>query len=175
MLAKKTLYYFILIFYIFLSLIFHTTLFHQILGHFKPNFLLILTVYIALYRSIPEGGLLSLLSGYFFDIFSGAPQGLYMCAFILVFFYIKVLSQAFYIHAKHLEALCIFLGSLIYFVLILVLLLIFTDALVDPSSFILRAVFITSGNTFIAVILYPYFRKFDLFIHKREKGTLAST
>lgn len=174
MLLKKTLYYIILVIYILLSLVFQTTLFHHFLGHFKPNLLLILTVYIALYRSIPEGGVLTLLSGYYFDLFSGAPQGLYMCVFILVFFSIKVLSQAFYIHAKHLEILCILLGSLIYFALIPALLSIFTDSLFDTGSFIKRMLVITCINTLLAAFIYPYFRKLDLFIHKREKGSVIS-
>ncbi len=130
-------------------------------------------MYVALYRSIPEGGVLSLLSGYFSDLFSGAPHGLYMCIFILVFFSIKVLSQAFYIHAKHLEILCIFLGSIIYFLLILPLLSIFTDSLFSIPPLMIRMAAVTMVNTLIAFFMYPYFRKLDLFSHKREKGSVT--
>jgi len=174
MLAKKTLYYVLLISYFIVSLVFQTTLLHDVFGHFKPNFLLILTVYVALYRSIPEGGALCLVAGYLFDLFSGAPQGLYMFVFILVFFSIKVLSQAFYIHSRHLEILCIFLGSIIFFVLIPPLLSIFTDSLIDTYSFLVRMIVVCCLNTLVAACIYPYCRQLDLMIHKREKGSVAA-
>ncbi|MBI2609293.1 MAG: rod shape-determining protein MreD [Deltaproteobacteria bacterium] len=168
MLLKRLLYCTSLTLFLFLAGSLEPTLFAALFGHFKPHLLLLLVIYASLYRTIPEGGFMSLLAGYFQDIFSGSPQGFYMLSFMLVFFTIKILSQAFYVPGKKLEVLSIFLGTLLATLYGLVILSIFTDHAAHFFVVFLRSALSALWNTLIGYFLFAGFHTFDLWVGKRD-------
>jgi hypothetical protein len=86
---KRLLYPFSLVFLFCVSLALLTTVFKSgFLQYLAPNLFVILLVWISLQRSFLLGGVLTLILAHFYEIFSGAPQGLILLiAMILFLFY----------------------------------------------------------------------------------------
>ncbi|MBW6510527.1 MAG: rod shape-determining protein MreD [Desulfuromonadaceae bacterium] len=59
----------------------------------KPEFLLILTVYLALHESLIKGGLLVYLFGSLYDVFAGPFWGLHGFTFLLVYYFTRGIAS----------------------------------------------------------------------------------
>ena len=164
---RKTLYG-LTIFFGFLCIAsLQMTLLPAIMGDFKPNLLLLVVIYTALYRNITEGGILSLFCGYLLDIFSGSPQGLFMFSCIVVFFSIKILAQAFFAQSIVLEFSAIFVGSFFATITCLICLVIFTDHEIIASQVFFYNFTSMIFNLAVAYLMFPVISKLDLWINKR--------
>ncbi len=172
--SKSILYFFVSTVVLIILVCFQSTLFELILKNYKPNFLIIFTIYLALYRNIPEGGFLALFAGYLQDAFSGSPMGFYMFSFVLVFFSIKVLSQAFFFQGFLTEILSVFVGSILFSICNILSIVLFTDHLISFLKLLLHTGVSALFNTVIAYLLFPVFTNFDLHLAKKEKKRVVT-
>jgi rod shape-determining protein MreD len=81
-----------------LLLTLQSTLFtHPALRFFQPDLVLFLVLWVGVKRSFVEGGWLTLGFGYLVELLSGAPQGLYLTVYTLIYFATRMLNQNFQI------------------------------------------------------------------------------
>lgn len=84
-----------------LLLTLQSTLFmHPWLRFFQPDLVLFLVLWVAIKRDFVEGGLLVLAFGYCVELFSGAPRGMFLLVFTLIFFATRMLNQNFQILSR---------------------------------------------------------------------------
>lgn len=83
--------------------------------------------YFALNRFMIEGGFLALLLGYFVEVNSGAPLGLYMVVYVMTYYAAKFLGMGFYIKSPLAEIVFVAGVSLFYKVIFLLVMGIFVD------------------------------------------------
>lgn len=166
---KTPIYYFLMFLFFLCASALQSTFLNSILGSFKPNLHLILIIYVALNRNITEGGFITLAAGYFLDIFSGSPQGFFMLSSVLTFFAIKILAQALYVHTFRLEVLSVFVGSLLFFIMNIILFLIFTNYHFSMFAILFHTIISAVLNTLIAYFAFPWLTHVDLWMNKKRE------
>lgn len=92
---KKWLFFLILP---FITVVVQSTLLNHILpGRFKPDIILMITVYMGLFQPGPAGIFNTVLSGFLTDIFSASIFGTNIFLLLLVFLTSTLLSDKFYL------------------------------------------------------------------------------
>ncbi|MEI6208882.1 MAG: rod shape-determining protein MreD [Desulfuromonadales bacterium] len=99
----------------------------HVISSFKPDLLLIITVFFALQGSYKTGTPLAWLLGLIKDSFSGLYLGLNAFSFLIIFFAIKSTSDRLYADSPGLFVLAVCAASLACSTLNLLLLLMFTS------------------------------------------------
>jgi rod shape-determining protein MreD len=94
------------------ALTFQSTLFnHPSIAFFQPDFILFFTIWVAVRREFIEGGILTLCFGYLTEALSAAPQGFYLCTYMVFYLLCRFLYQNFQITNKRVLAMVGFVFS----------------------------------------------------------------
>jgi len=81
-----------------LMLTLQSTLFtNQTIAFFQPDMMIFLVLWVAIKRDFTEGGILTLLFGYCVELQSGAPKGLFLADYMLIFLTARFLNRNFQI------------------------------------------------------------------------------
>jgi rod shape-determining protein MreD len=95
---------------------------------FRPNLLLIIVVFLG-FRGTTQGGIIaSIIMGLVHDTFSGLYLGLHAFSYLLIFLIINRVAHRFYTENNILMVMGTFLASLVYAMVTLLLLLMFSVA-----------------------------------------------
>jgi cell shape-determining protein MreD len=80
-------------------------------------------VYLSLFRSLSAGILVVVIIGYFMDMVSGSPDGIYMAAFMIIFLMFRNITAYFHAQETLLFTICtavgVFVENLIFCLLLL--------------------------------------------------------
>lgn len=88
----------ILLFFSLMGIAIQGSLFYSYpLFYLQPDLLLLLVIWAALRREFFEGGVLTLLLGYFAEIHSSAPSGLFLSCYMIVFLMTRFSAKVFII------------------------------------------------------------------------------
>lgn len=93
----------------------------------KPEFLLILTIYLALHESLIKGGLLVYLLGCLYDGFAGPFLGLHGFAFLLLYFVTRVIASRMNTESSGSLIFLVGIGTLLHTVIVFLALAYFAD------------------------------------------------
>jgi rod shape-determining protein MreD len=128
-------------------------------SHFKPDLLLIVTVFVALRDSFEKGAPLAWSLGLIKDVFSGLYLGLNAFIFLMLFLVIKSSSDRLYAESGELFIVTVTLASLASVVSAMLLSLMFTAAPGVAYSMLFSLIPHTAMNAFCAslVTLFPLF------------------
>lgn len=87
------------------------------------DILIPLVVYLSLFRSLSAGLLTVLIIGYLMDMVSGAPNGIYMAVFMIVFLVFRNITAYFHAQERLLFTVCtaagVFIENLIFSLLLI--------------------------------------------------------
>ena len=87
-----------LIFFALLMMSMQSTLFSNVtLSFFQPDLVLFIVLWVAMKRDFYEGGILTFLLGYCVELNSGAPAGLFMTNYMLIFMLTRFFYKNFHI------------------------------------------------------------------------------
>src|ERR1035437_810875 len=101
-----------------------TLLYFPSIAFFQPDLLIFFVLWVAIKRSFIEGGILTLLFGYLAELYSAAPQGFYLCTYMVIYLIACFLYQQFQISSKKVLVFVgigfsIFLRLIVLFILFL--------------------------------------------------------
>lgn len=153
---------FLLLFLLLLSVLLQVSVLPvYLIGSFKPDFLLIIMVFLGLRVSFEAGTALSWLLGLVKDAFSGLYLGLNAFTFLLIFFAIKSTSARLYSDSPGLFVISVCAASLVCCIVNMLLLLMFTSSGGVSYSIISDLLPYLLINSFTAslVALFPWFEK----------------
>ena len=85
-----------LILIVFMLLALQSTLFtNPTLSFFQPDCILFVVLWLAMKRTFYEGGFITLLLGYFVELHSGAPKGVFLLNYMFIFLITRILNKNF--------------------------------------------------------------------------------
>lgn len=151
---------FLLLFLLLFSVVLQVTVLPEyVISSFKPDILLIITVFLGLRVSFEAGTPLAWLLGLIKDAFSGLYLGLNAFAFLLIFFAIKSTSARLYSDSPGLFVISVCAASPVCCILNLLLLVMFTSSGGVSYSIISDMFPYLLINSFTAslVALFPWF------------------
>ena len=145
-----------------LLLTLQSTLFnHPTLKFFQPDAVLFMVLWVGIKRTFVEGGILTLIFGYYVEILSGAPQGLFLANYMMLFLGMRFMNQNFQILNRRTIVLLGMGASLVSRINILFILFLINKAdnqwfhtiqLLAPTAII---------HALIAVPIFRLFYRFD--------------
>ena len=128
---------------------------------FKPNLIIILVCYIALREEgILTGALFTYFSGLLQGVFSGLYFGLSGISYLVIYLFLKRISDQLYTESNHLLVFAVFAASIFDSLVSLILISLFTNITGIYGSFLSNMIpqaFITS---IIAAVIFPAYSFF---------------
>ncbi len=70
------------------------------LSFFQPDCILFMVIWLGMKRDFYEGGILTLILGYFVELHSAAPKGIFLCNYMAVFLLARILNKNFQVMKK---------------------------------------------------------------------------
>jgi rod shape-determining protein MreD len=128
---------------------------------FKPNLLVILVCYIALREDgILTGALFTYFSGLLQGVFSGLYFGLSGISYLLIYLFLKRISDQLYTESNHLIVFAVFAASIFDTLVSLVLISLFTSNAGIYGSFLSNMIPQAIITSIVAAVIFPAYSFF---------------
>jgi len=162
---------FLLLIFSILSVLFTTVFFKFFpeLGFFRPNLILIIVIYLGIYRNIFEGACLAFFISYIDTIHSPSFVGGVIFINIVIFFVLNYLSQTLYV--RNIKAILILVTSDVAAEKFLYIFLLYTFK--DASSMVWfvtkRALAEIPADIVFTILIFRILRRVDIYTGVKKK------